>query len=149
MSRKKNTRMPLRLKGDGLHAFRNSQPTDPVQVQRIMNLIRIAYERLKSGHGTEADFDRVGAALNIGLIRAESIGQPLVEAFKSAGAAMLECVTLYRKHGKFGFTGPGILAMNAAMDDYESVLGASSPNQMEAAAIEGVRRIRKGEVIAA
>ena len=36
------------------------------------------YELLKSGHATDAHFDRVGAALNIGLIRAESI-DPLCE----------------------------------------------------------------------
>jgi hypothetical protein len=132
------------VKADGLHAFRNSQPTQPAEVARIMVMIRIAYERLKSGGGSEADFDRVGAALNIGLIRAESIGQPLVEAFKHAGEAMLESVTLCRKHGKFGFSGPGLLHMNAGMDLYEEVLALSSPNQMEAAAQEGAARIRRG-----
>lgn len=147
--RKRNTKMRLSLKGDGLYAFRNSQPTAPAEVQRIMNLIRTAYERLKSGHGTERDFDHVGAAMNIGLIRAESIGQPLVEAFKQAGAAMLECVTRYRTGGRFGFSGLGILAMNAAMDDYESVLAASSPNQMEQAAQEGAARIRRNEFLTA
>jgi hypothetical protein len=141
--------MRLTAKGDGLYALRNSQPTIPSEVARIMVLIRIAYEKLKTGHGTDADYDRVSAALNIALVRAESIGQPLVDAFKAAGEAMLECAHLHRRHGRFGFTGPHILAMNAAMDLYEEVLSLSSPNQMQWSLEEGMRRLSRGEYITA
>jgi hypothetical protein len=149
MSRKRNHRMRPTPKGDGLHAFRNAMPTEPDQVQRIMVLIRLSYEKLKAGHGTRADYDRVGAAANIGLIRAESIGKPLVHAFQAAGEAMLECSRIERRHGKFGFHGPDILHMNAAMDLYEEILSMSSPIQMEAAALESVERIRLGNFITA
>lgn len=144
MARKRNHRMRLTLKNDGLHAFRNSQPTQPAEVSRIMVLIRMAYERLKAGHGTDADYDRLGAAMNVGLIRAESIGQPVVDAFQAAGEALLEAARIHQRHGKFGFTGPHILSMNAAMDLYEEVLSLSSPNLMQMAVEEGARRIRAG-----
>lgn len=139
----------LRLSGDhnGLHAFRNSQPTSPAEVQRIMLLIRLAYEKLKAGHGSADDFDRLGAALNVGLIRAEAIGQPLVEAFKAAGEAMLACDGRHLKVGRYGFSGTELLAMNAAVDLYSEILSLSSPNQMQWAVEEGCRRLKAGEYI--
>jgi hypothetical protein len=149
VTRKRNHRMSLRARESGLHALRYSQPTPPAEVSRIMVLIRLSYEKLKIGSGTGQDYDRVGAAMNVGLIRAESIGQALVDAFLAAGQAMLECSRIHQRHGKFGFTGPHLLTMNAAMDLYEETLAMSSPNQMDAAAQEGADRIRRGEFITA
>lgn len=130
-----------------LNAIGNSTPTAPPEVLRIMNIVRVSYEKLKAGHGTADDFDKLSAVVNVGLVRAESIGRALVEAFKDAGEAMLECARIHERHGKFGFTGPHLLAMNAAMDLYADVLAMSSPNQMHAAALESSRRIRLGEVV--
>jgi hypothetical protein len=127
----------------------NSQPTAPAEVARIMLMIRLAYEKLKIGNATDFEYDRVGAAVNVGLVRAESIGQPLVDAFKAAGEAMLECARRQKASGKYGFSGPNLLSMNAAMDLYEQLLGLSSPNQMHSAQMEAYRRLTAGEVITA
>lgn len=130
-------------------AIFNSQVTEPAEVSRIMVLLRTAYERLKSKAGTHEDFDRVAAAINVGMIRAEAIDQQLVEMFKAAGEAMLEADRIRERHGSYGFTGPHLLAMNAVMDLYEEVLGKSTPNQMNAAALDGMRRMQRGEVLQA
>lgn len=79
------------------------------------------------------------------MIRAEAIGKPLEEAFQAAGEALLECERIRQRHGRYGFTGPHILNMNAAMDLYADVLAMSSPNQMQAAVEEGAARIQRGE----
>lgn len=131
------------------NAIFNSQPTPANEVIRIMVHIRTAYERLKSGTGTDDDFDVVGCAINVGMIRAEAIDTRLVDMFKAAGEALLEAQRLRDRHGRFGFTGPHILNMNAGMDLYEQVLSLSTPNQMHSAVEESCARIRKGEVISA
>lgn len=136
---------PQRRGHSGLHAIDNSKPMRESEVQRIMVLIRLSYEKLKAGHGTDADFSRIAAVINVGLIRAESIHPELVQDFNSAGTAVLECSRIRQRHGKFGFTGPHILAMNTALDMYGQILAASSPNQMDEALQEAMRRIRRGE----
>lgn len=130
-----------------LNAIGNSRPTSPQDVLRVMNIVRVSYEKLKAGHGSADDYDKLAAMVNVGVVRAESIGEALVDAFKDAGEAMLECARIYQRHGKYGFTGPHLLAMNAAVDLYAEILAMSSPNQMHAAALESTRRINRGEVV--
>lgn len=147
MTRKRCKRRTAPNSSAWLNAIGNSQPTQPAEVQRIMLVLRLAYEKLKAGHGGADDFDRIGAMVNVGLVRSEAIGEVAVDAFKAAGDSILECDRLWRHHGKPGFTGPHIVAMNEALDLYEQVLGMSSPSQMHAAALESCRRIRQGHVI--
>jgi hypothetical protein len=126
-------------------AIANSQPTPAADVTRIMVSARMSYERLKQGDAPASDFERLAAVLNVGLIRGESIGAEVVEAMKLAMEAILECHSLHQRHGRWGFTGPGIQAMNEALELYEQILGASSPNQMEAAVKESYRRMVAGQ----
>lgn len=130
-------------------AIANSRPTPAADVTRIMVSVRMSYERLKLGDAPASDFERLAAVLNVGLIRAESIGQEVVEAMKLAMEAILECHRLHERHGRWGFTGPGLHAMNAALEFYEQILGSSSPNQMEAAVKESYRRMVAGQFHAA
>ncbi len=109
-------------------AGNKDQPED--NADAIMIKIRTAYEMLKGGHATDADFDRVAAALNVGLLRAEQI-DPLCEQTMNEGVeAMYGCAGIHKRHGKYGFTGRGLLAMNDAIDLYESILRGSTPKMM-------------------
>lgn len=151
MSRKKNHRMrriPLNASALG-NAIANSQPTRHSEVLRIMNMVRISYEKLKAGHGDDNDFGRLAATVNVGMIRAEDIDPQLVGMFQAAGDALLEAARIQKRHGKYGFTGPDILTMNAALELYQQLLTLSSPNQMASAAEEGSRRYAAGEFITA
>jgi hypothetical protein len=123
----------------------NSQPTPAADVTRIMVSVRMSYERLKQGDAPVSDFERLAAVLNVGLIRGEAIGSQVVEAMKLAMEAILECHRLHQRHGRWGFTGPGIQAMNEALEFYEQILRLSSPNQMEAAVKESYRRMVAGQ----
>lgn len=126
-------------------AIANSQPTPAADVTRIMVSVRMSYERLKLGDAPVSDFERLAAVLNVGLIRGESIGPEVVEAMKLAMEAILNCHRLHERHGRWGFTGPGLQVMNAALEFYEQILGSSSPNQMEAAVKESYRRMVAGQ----
>lgn len=126
-------------------AIANSQPTPAADVTRIMVSARMSYERLKLGDAPASDFERLAAVLNVGLIRAESIAPEVVEAMKEAIEALLHCHSLHQRHGRWGFTGPGLQAMNAALELYEQILAQSSPLQMEAAVKESYRRMVAGQ----
>jgi hypothetical protein len=122
-------------------AGHQDQPT--WNADQIMVKVRTAYELLRNGVASDADFDRVGAALNIGLIRAESI-DPLCEQTMQLGIdAMYQCAGLNERHGKYGFTEPGLLAMNDAVNLYEEVLRKSTPLQMQDAKESAHVRILK------
>lgn len=126
-------------------AIANSQPTPAADVTKIMVSVRMSYERLKLGDAPASDFERLAAVLNVGLIRSESIGTEVVEAMKLAMEAILNCHRLHERHGRWGFTGPDLQAMNAALEFYEQILAKSSPNQMEAAVKESYRRMVAGQ----
>ena len=116
---------------------------------QIMVKIRTAFELLKTGHATDADFDRVAGALNIGLLRAELI-DPLAERTMADGIqAMYGCAGIKERHGKYGFTGPGLLAVTDAINLYEDILRLSTPRQMLDAQDAAYRRMvgLVGEVV--
>lgn len=125
------------------YAIAGQWDMDPALATKIVLNVRTAYQRMREGNGTDADFDTVGAALNVAVIRAEKIGKPLEEAISAGMGALLEAD---RGQGRYTFTGPGILSMNAAVELYEEILRNSTPRQMQEATQEGFRRIRAGLV---
>lgn len=96
----------------------------------IMLSIRLAFEKLKLGTADGEQFDRVAAAINVGLIRAEQIDQLAAETMKMGISALTHCSEIHQRHGRFGFTGPDLLAMNDAIELYEGILRLSTPKQM-------------------
>ncbi len=135
MSRKRNHRM-RRIEVDPFHTLeviRDHQEAPEKGVMRVMNLLRAAYQRLRDGAGSRDDLHLVGVMLNVGLVRGADIGAPVAKAFEQAGTALQECEQLRERHGSYGFTGPGILLMNAAMDLYAELLAMSTPRQMDEA----------------
>lgn len=109
--------------------------------KRIMAMVRLAFERLKLGTADASDFDRVGAAFNVGLVRAESIDFRAVEVMQAGVEAMEECDRIQQRHRKYGFTGPGLVAANDAMNLYEDIVRLSPPVLMERAVEEVARRM--------
>lgn len=126
-------------------ALSNSQPTGHAEAVRITNLIRIAFENLKAGTGDADDFSRLAAAINVGIVRGEAIDQEVVDVMNRACEALLECSRRFAQHGRFGFAGPELAAVADAIDWYSQILEASTPNQMEAAVHESMRRITRGD----
>lgn len=104
---------------------------DPRIVAKTTLQVRSAYERLRGGHGSDDDFDQVAAAMNLGLMRAERIDKQLEAVFVAGVQALLECD---RGQGRYVLSGPGIAALNEALDLYlEEVLPKSTAAQMQQA----------------
>ena len=109
--------------------------------------LRIAYQGLRDGAGSDEDFDQLAAALNTGMIRSEQIDASLMEQFAPAMRAMLEADRRNGTHGSYGFTGQELIAVNVAVETYEILLRASTPHQMMNAAVTGAERMRQGHVL--
>lgn len=125
MSRKNYHKDPMA----SVHVLAANSEQPEANANRIMLALRVAFEKLKIGSEDDAQFDRLAAAINVGLIRAEGIDSQ-AEAVMLAGVqAMMSCACIHARHGRFGFTGPDLLAMNDALDLYESILRLSTPKR--------------------
>jgi len=128
-------------------AANQDQPIE--NVHRIMVEIRLAFEKLKVGTGTDNDFDKVAAAVNVGMIRAEQIDPAAEETMLRGVQALASCDAIKAKHKRYGFTGPDLISMADALDLYEQILQLSTPRKMMDAVAEMAKRIRKGHVMKA
>lgn len=102
--------------------------------------VRFAYDRLKDGTADEDDFLLVGLAINMAKVRAMEISEFLANEIEKAQDAMNRCRERYLKHGRFGFDGIGIQAMDYAIEAHDEIVQKSSPKQMQMAA-EVVRKV--------
>lgn len=102
--------------------------------------VRFAYDRLKDGTADEGDFLLAGLTINMAKVRAMEISEFLADEIEKAQDAMNRCRERYLKHGRFGFDGEGLQAMEYAIEAHEEILVHSSPKQMQDAA-DVVRRV--------
>lgn len=124
-------------------AIASSQPFTEAQATGIVNLVRIAWQRLREGTAEADHFIRIGCCINVASVRAEEIGSntDVLASLAAAGAALVDCQDRRDRLGRYGLTGPGLQAVGAAIDVYEQVLRASSPKQMQLAEREVIRRL--------
>lgn len=119
----------------GISAIALSQPHTEEHVRRLMETTRVALVRLLEGTAEDIHIGRLGIDVNMGWVRAQQIGNagPLEDIFERAGNALAEAAAIHDRHGRWGLTGPGRLALSEAVDAFEEVLRASSPRQMHEA----------------
>lgn len=110
---------------------------------RIMLKLRVAYEKLKSGTEDDNQFDQLAAAINVGAVRAEKIAPEAVETMTLGVLAMANCARIQLEHGRYGFNGPDIVAMNDCIELYEGILRLSTPKQMTDALHVACRRMEE------
>lgn len=133
----------------GLRVLHNARPYEDGEMVDEHVKTRAAYERLRDGLGDEEDFDRVSMMLNIGLVRAEGIGngELLVQTMQKAQEAMVRMKARYLRGLRFGFDAEGLASVPSALDAYETIMDASSPLQMRQAIQEAYSRITNGDVL--
>jgi len=103
-----------------------------------------AFIALRDGSNRVADFNTLVAAMNIGIIRAESIGPAAVEVFRAAQQALLRADQIYESLRIYTFTPADLIDVAKGVQGYSEVLDGSTEAQMKAAAEEGDRRLARG-----
>lgn len=117
--------------------------TDQANADRLMLAIWSAFHDLAAGSSEVGLIDTLGMHLNVGLIRAEAIAPSLEAVMVAAGDALREAIDIHARHGRYGFSGPGLQAMREGIHAYEAILRASTTAQMRVAHREMQARIRK------
>ena len=118
-----------------------SRPPPDEHATTVMNRVRAAFEALKNGTTDCAQFDRLAACINVGMIRAEAIDPLCEQTMAAAIDALFRVDAIFGRHRRYGFSGPDLQAVTEAVNLYEEILRNSTPLQMEAAAHESARRM--------
>ena len=102
--------------------------------------VRQAYGAMLDGSGTEDDYDKLGHALGVSILRAieiageDDFSNPMLPILKAATTAVRRSNDRYMRLKRWGFDGLAIDEVLAGVELYETILQASSPAQMTAAA---------------
>lgn len=119
------------------------QPMTHSVADDVMAKLYSAFGDLKAGSTDDDLFDRLAAAVNVGIVRAEQIDQACVAPMLAARDALVRCDDIRGRHGRYGFDGPGLLAMAAGLEVYEEMVRNSTPQQMRLAMTASIARMRR------
>ena len=92
--------------------------------------IRAAFEHVRDGTADNRQFAHLVAVVYMAAHRSLSISPVLVEMMEAAMDALTRAKERYKKHGRYGFDGPGMMAMMDAIEANEEILRNSTPKQM-------------------
>ena len=123
-------------------------PFTPAELLALQTPVRVAFEALRTGHGTEPDFHTLAAAVNTALIRSEAIDPLCVETCQRAQAALLGMLGRFNRCGKWGVDHHALQDIPPALDLHEQLLELSTPLQMMTAMRETLARMQQGHVFA-
>ncbi len=121
-------------------------PFNDIELLRLELPIRLAFEALRTGLGTENDFHDLAAAINTTMVRSEDV-DPLCELTAvSARDALMRCWHRHERTGRWGFDGPGLSEIEAGISLHEELIRNSTPLQMIEALRIVMARGRNGDV---
>lgn len=130
----------------GLRLISELRPFDDSELLSLSLPPRVAFESIKSGRGTQGDFDTLAVVVNVSLVRCESIGAEGVELCKEGQDALMEAQARFQSTKRWGFDYKGLQCIPAVIDLHEQLLELSTPRQMMAAMREVMRRMNAGQV---
>lgn len=116
-----------------------------VTVGASMVKLRAALVRYLEGNADDRDHALIGGEINTCWIAAGEIegGGLVQERLQAAGQALEEGMAIKKRHGRYGLTGPGRLALGEGVDAIELVYRATSPLQLHKAEQELQRLLRQ------
>ena len=135
---------------------------DPLSFQRLLNKlqpfseperlrlelpIRLSFEALRTGQGSESDFHDLAAAINVTMIRAETAGAEAEQAAIAAHDALMRVWRRWQRASKWQFCGSDLADIEDGIGLHEQFIVLSTPQQMINAGNEAIRRGAVGEVV--
>ena len=136
-----------RYQADPISIFRvlnRVQPFNQEELVRMETPVKLAFERIKAGTAVVEDARTVATAINVALIRSETIDPLCEQTCVVAQEAMVRTIDRYNRAGRWGFDGPALQDIPPAIDLHEQLLKLSTPLQMQQAYQESKDRMAKG-----
>lgn len=142
--RKTRKRGPDRLRMTASHLahIEGNQPVSEEKATGLMLELWSAFDALKAGSDDMAHLTWIASSMNTAVVLAERIDQEVVDVILAAHDAIREAAEIKDRHGKIGFTGPGMQAIAEALDVYGQIVRLQTPRAIWKAAEEGHRRAR-------
>lgn len=138
-----------RWSADPMSMFRTINKIEPFSAAELLRLelpIRLSFEAIRTGQGTENDFHDLAAAINTTMVRSEDV-DPLCELTAvSARDALMRCWHRHERTGRWGFDGPGLGEIESGISLHEELIRNSTPLQMIEALRIVMARGRNGDV---
>ena len=106
------------------------QPFTPAELVALELPIRVSFEALRTGHGTERDWSDLAAAINVTIIRSRAIDPLCEQTANAASDALVRMWHRAQSTGRWGFDGPGISDVELGIDLHEQLCRLSTPAQM-------------------
>ena len=131
-----------------MRLIRQIEPFDAEELMRLELPIRMSFEALRSGAGSEQDFHDVAAAINATMVRSESVDELCVQTAIAARDALMRTWERHQRTGRWGFDGPALQEVADAIDLHEQLIRLSTPAQMLGALRTVIARGKAGEVVA-
>lgn len=141
MSKRKHThrkRIPRSV--DPMAMFKVFNKIAPFTETELLKLelpIRMAFEALKTGRGTQQDWSDIAAAINVVIIRSHDVDPRCVQAAEDASDALMRAWLRHQSTGAWGFDGPAITEIEVGITLHEQFCRLSTPLQM----MQAMRRV--------
>ena len=129
-ARFKRARPPKEQSLYPIHLLNHCRPYDEGETLKDGFDTLDAFTRLHEGTGTEDDFLRVSAALNVALARAADIDQKLVDLIAPSHDVMNALRERYEQTKVMRLTPEEIAPVAEALSYAQTIMDASSPQQM-------------------
>ena len=123
-------------------------PFNDIELLRLELPIRMAFEALRTGQGTESDFHDLCAAINTTMVRSEAVDPLCEQTAIAARDALMRCWHRHQKTRRWGFDGPALYEIEAGISLHEELIRNSTPLEMIEALREVQRRGMRNEVVA-
>ena len=136
---------------DPMAMFKTINKIEPFNASELLRLelpIRLAFEALRTGRGTESDFHDLCAAINTTMVRSESVDPLCEQTAIAARDALMRCWHRHEKTQRWGFDGPALHEIEAGISLHEELIRNSTPLEMMDALREVQRRGVRNEVVA-
>jgi len=147
---RKDAHAKHRLRADPGAFFRvmaRVQPfTQPEQTSLTLPL-RVSWQSLCTGQGTEEDFHNLACCANVCLLRAEEIDPLLVVPVQHAQDALMHMLDRAQRLGHWGTDHLSREHIPPLLDLYEQLIALSTPQQMHTAMQAVMLRMQRGQTI--
>lgn len=129
----KTKRTRRKYAADPQSMWKVMQRLEPFTADELIRLdlpIRLSFDALRNGRGTEQDFHDLCEAVNTAMIRGEAIDPLCEQVAITARDALARTWQRFERTGKLGFDGPALYELEACIDLHEQLLRVSTPGEM-------------------
>ena len=149
MSRKTSTyarkrRAHTARRADPHSVYRVLNRTEPLREEERAQLlvpVRLSFEKMRSGTGTEHDFDTLAATVNLCMVVAETVSSDMLHFTQQAQDALMDMHARHKRTGRWGLDHASLELLPSVIHIYEQLLELCAPAQLKRAWIEVVDRV--------